>query len=47
MAQEYIYLEDGELVYIDAENYIVKSQQQVLDKPFEILHLSEQDTEKG
>lgn len=47
LANEYIYLEDGELVYIRGNEYHIRSQSQVINKSFEILQLAEQDNEKG
>jgi hypothetical protein len=35
------------LAYINGQDYIIKLEQQVVNKSFEILQLSEQDTEKG
>ncbi len=46
LAQEYIYLEDGELVFIKWNEYYIRSQSQVINKSFEVLQLAEQDNEK-
>lgn len=46
LAQEYIYLEDGELVFIKGNEYCVRSQSNVVNKSFEVLQLAEQDSER-
>lgn len=47
LADEYSYLEDGELVWIHGNDYSIIAETQVINKSFEVLQLAEQDAGKG
>jgi len=47
LADEFSYLEDGELVRIHGNDYSIITETQVINKSFEVLQLADQDTGKG